>query len=59
MKIWQGRQVQLGLSIGSLQMVVVWDMDQVRQGGEAVILTKVHTDIDIQAFKVASFDETR
>lgn len=40
-------------------MVVVWDMDQVRQGGEAVILTKVHTDIDIQAFEVASFDETR
>nr|KAF6442835.1 WD repeat domain 90 [Rousettus aegyptiacus] len=25
-------------------MVVVWDMDQVRQGGEAVILTKVHTE---------------
>ncbi|XP_039740696.1 WD repeat-containing protein 90 isoform X1 [Pteropus medius] len=40
-------------------MVVVWDMDQVRQGGETVILTKVHTDIDIQAFEVASFDETR
>ncbi|KAM5198229.1 WD repeat-containing protein 90 isoform 1-T1 [Hipposideros larvatus] len=40
-------------------MVVVWGTDQVGRGGEAVILAKAHTDVDIQAFEVASFDETR
>ncbi|XP_060141565.1 WD repeat-containing protein 90 isoform X8 [Globicephala melas] len=39
--------------------VVVWGTAQVGRGGEAVILTKVHSDVDIQAFKVAFFDETR
>lgn len=42
-----------------LQTVVVWGTAQVGQGGEAVILTKVHSDVDIQAFEVAFFDETR
>ncbi|KAM9059484.1 WD repeat-containing protein 90 isoform 4-T6 [Megaptera novaeangliae] len=40
-------------------MVVVWGTAQVGRGGEAVILTKVHSDVDIQAFEVAFFDETR
>ncbi|XP_023472469.2 WD repeat-containing protein 90 isoform X5 [Equus caballus] len=40
-------------------VVVAWDTAQVGRGGEAVLLTKVHTDADIQAFKVAFFDETR
>ncbi|XP_028339822.1 WD repeat-containing protein 90 [Physeter macrocephalus] len=39
--------------------VVVWGTAQVGRGGEAVILTKVHSDVDIQAFEVAFFDETR
>lgn len=47
------------LSVGLLQVVVAWDTAQVGRGGEAVLLTKVHTDADIQAFKVAFFDETR
>lgn len=53
------RQVLWGLSTGLLQMVVAWGTDQVGRGGEAIILAKVHTDVDIQAFKVASFDEAR
>ncbi|XP_072798413.1 WD repeat-containing protein 90 isoform X9 [Vicugna pacos] len=40
-------------------MVVAWATDQVGRGGEAVILAKAHTDVDIQAFEVAFFDETR
>ncbi|XP_026973770.1 WD repeat-containing protein 90 isoform X3 [Sagmatias obliquidens] len=39
--------------------VVVWGTAQVGRGGESVILTKVHSDVDIQAFEVAFFDETR
>ncbi|XP_059935471.1 WD repeat-containing protein 90 isoform X2 [Mesoplodon densirostris] len=38
--------------------VVVWGTAQVGRGGEAIILTKVHSDVDIQAFEVAFFDET-
>ncbi|XP_032316534.1 WD repeat-containing protein 90 isoform X5 [Camelus ferus] len=41
------------------RMVVAWATDQVGRGGEAVILAKAHTDVDIQAFEVAFFDETR
>ncbi|KAL0617187.1 WD repeat-containing protein 90 [Plecturocebus cupreus] len=40
-------------------MVVAWGTDQVGLGGEAVVLAKAHTDFDIQAFRVACFDETR
>nr|XP_019611822.1 PREDICTED: WD repeat-containing protein 90 isoform X4 [Rhinolophus sinicus] len=40
-------------------MVVAWGTDQVGHGGQAVVLAKAHTDVDIQAFEVASFDETR
>lgn len=53
------RQVQQGLSPVLLQMVVAWGTDQVGRGGEAITLAKVHTDVDIQAFEVAFFDETR
>lgn len=55
-KVWQ---VQQRLSTVLLQMVVAWGTDQVRRGREAVTLAKVHTDVDIQAFEVAFFDETR
>ncbi|KAK1344640.1 hypothetical protein QTO34_013338 [Cnephaeus nilssonii] len=40
-------------------MVVAWGTDQVGQGGEAVILAKANTDVDIQAFEIAFFNETR
>ncbi|XP_016076183.1 PREDICTED: WD repeat-containing protein 90 [Miniopterus natalensis] len=40
-------------------MVVAWGTDQVGQGGEAVILAKASTDVDIQAFEIAFFNETR
>ncbi|XP_057603855.1 WD repeat-containing protein 90 isoform X2 [Hippopotamus amphibius kiboko] len=40
-------------------MVVVWGTAQVGRGGEAVILAKAHSDVDVQAFEVAFFDETR
>ncbi|XP_014648903.1 PREDICTED: WD repeat-containing protein 90 [Ceratotherium simum simum] len=40
-------------------VVVAWGTDQVGRGGKAVVLAKVHTDVDIQGFEVAFFDETR
>ncbi|XP_037364019.1 WD repeat-containing protein 90 [Talpa occidentalis] len=40
-------------------VVVAWDVAPVRRGGEPVVLAKVHADVDIQAFEVARFDETR
>ncbi|XP_045705221.1 WD repeat-containing protein 90 isoform X2 [Phyllostomus hastatus] len=40
-------------------MVVAWGTDQVGRGGEAIILAKVNTDVDIQAFEIAFFNETR
>ncbi|XP_036890386.1 WD repeat-containing protein 90 isoform X1 [Sturnira hondurensis] len=40
-------------------MVVAWGTDQVGRGGEAVVLAKVNTDVDIQAFEIAFFNETR
>ncbi|KAM7148990.1 WD repeat-containing protein 90 [Molossus nigricans] len=40
-------------------MVVAWGTDQVGRGGEAVILAKANTDVDIQAFEIAFFNETR
>ncbi|ERE68677.1 WD repeat-containing protein 90 [Cricetulus griseus] len=40
-------------------VVVAWGTDQVGLGGEVVVLAKVHTDFDIQAFRIAFFDETR
>lgn len=51
--------MQPGLSRGLLQMVVAWGTDQVGRGGEAVILAKANTNVDIQAFEIASFNETR
>lgn len=55
----QGRLVQQGLSRDLLQMVVAWGTDQVGRGGEAVILAKANTDVDIQAFEIAFCNETR
>ncbi|XP_025733706.1 WD repeat-containing protein 90 isoform X1 [Callorhinus ursinus] len=40
-------------------MVVAWGTAQVGRGGAAALLAKVHTRVDIQAFEVALFDETR
>uniref|UniRef100_A0A8C3KEF7 WD repeat-containing protein 90 n=1 Tax=Calidris pygmaea TaxID=425635 RepID=A0A8C3KEF7_9CHAR len=40
-------------------MVVVWNTAQVTRGGEVAVLAKAHTDVDIQALKVAFFDDTR
>ncbi|XP_045317475.1 WD repeat-containing protein 90 isoform X1 [Leopardus geoffroyi] len=40
-------------------VVLAWGTEQVGRGGEAVLLAKTHTGVDIQAFKVAFFDETR
>lgn len=42
-----------------LQMVVVWNAAQVTRGGEVAVLAKAHTDVDIQALKIAFFDDTR
>lgn len=42
-----------------LQMVVVWNTAQVTRGGEVAVLAKAHTDVDIQALKIAFFDDTR
>lgn len=59
MEAQQGRLVPQALSRDLLQMVVAWGTDQVGQGGEAVILAKANTDVDIQAFEIAFFNETR
>ncbi|XP_066239129.1 WD repeat-containing protein 90 isoform X2 [Saccopteryx leptura] len=40
-------------------MVVAWGTGQVGRGGEAIILAKVNTDVDIQAFEIAFFNEAR
>ncbi|XP_070810969.1 WD repeat-containing protein 90 [Pituophis catenifer annectens] len=40
-------------------LVVVWNTMQVNRGGEVVMLAKAHTDVDIRAFKIAFFDDTR
>ncbi|KGL85799.1 WD repeat-containing protein 90, partial [Charadrius vociferus] len=40
-------------------MVVVWNVAQVTRGGEVALLAKAHTDVDIQALKIAFFDDTR
>ncbi|XP_029431995.1 WD repeat-containing protein 90 isoform X2 [Rhinatrema bivittatum] len=40
-------------------MVVVWNTAQASQRGEVVMLAKAHTDVDIQAMKIAFFDDTR
>ncbi|KAM6424015.1 WD repeat-containing protein 90 isoform 3-T3 [Liasis olivaceus] len=40
-------------------VVVVWNTIQVNRGGEVVMLAKAHTDVDIRAFKIAFFDDTR
>ncbi|KAF0881208.1 WDR90 protein, partial [Crocuta crocuta] len=40
-------------------VVVAWGTEQVGRGGEAVLLAKTYTGVDIQAFKVAFFDEAR
>uniref|UniRef100_A0A8D2HT61 WD repeat-containing protein 90 n=1 Tax=Urocitellus parryii TaxID=9999 RepID=A0A8D2HT61_UROPR len=40
-------------------VVVAWSTGQVGRGGQVVVLAKVHTDLDIQAFRVAFFDGTR
>ncbi|KAM6320084.1 WD repeat-containing protein 90 [Podargus strigoides] len=40
-------------------MVVVWNAAQVNRGGEVAVLAKAHTDVDIQALKIAFFDDTR
>uniref|UniRef100_I3M387 WD repeat-containing protein 90 n=1 Tax=Ictidomys tridecemlineatus TaxID=43179 RepID=I3M387_ICTTR len=40
-------------------VVVAWSTSQVGCGGQVVVLAKVHTDLDIQAFRVAFFDGTR
>uniref|UniRef100_A0A663LQT0 WD repeat-containing protein 90 n=1 Tax=Athene cunicularia TaxID=194338 RepID=A0A663LQT0_ATHCN len=40
-------------------MVVVWNAAQVTCGGEVAVLAKAHTDVDIQALKIAFFDDRR
>ncbi|MBN3306420.1 WDR90 protein, partial [Amia calva] len=40
-------------------MVVVWNTQRAKSGGEVVLLAKAHTDVDIQTMKIAFFDDTR
>ncbi|XP_071427702.1 WD repeat-containing protein 90 [Pithys albifrons albifrons] len=40
-------------------LVVVWSTAQVTRGAGVAVLAKAHTDVDIQALKIAFFDETR
>ncbi|XP_023792232.1 WD repeat-containing protein 90 [Cyanistes caeruleus] len=49
----------VGRDVHSKTMVVVWNTAQVTRGGSVTVLTKTHTDVDIQAMKIAFFDDTR
>lgn len=50
---------QLSHGLFLLQTVVVWNTAQVTRGGSVTVLAKAHTDVDIQAMKIAFFDDTR
>uniref|UniRef100_U3JPK0 WD repeat domain 90 n=1 Tax=Ficedula albicollis TaxID=59894 RepID=U3JPK0_FICAL len=49
----------VGKDVHSKTMVVVWNTAQVTRGGSVTVLAKAHTDVDIQAMKIAFFDDTR
>uniref|UniRef100_A0A8D2N063 WD repeat domain 90 n=1 Tax=Zonotrichia albicollis TaxID=44394 RepID=A0A8D2N063_ZONAL len=49
----------VGKDVHSKTMVVVWNTAQVTHGGGVTVLAKAHTDADIQAMKIAFFDDTR
>ncbi|XP_077642916.1 WD repeat-containing protein 90 isoform X4 [Lonchura striata] len=49
----------VGRDVHSKMMVVVWNTAQVTRGGGVTVLAKAHTDVDIQAMKIAFFDDTR
>ncbi|XP_010019599.1 PREDICTED: WD repeat-containing protein 90, partial [Nestor notabilis] len=49
----------VGKDVHGKTMVVVWNTAQVTRGGEVAMLAKAHTDVDIQALKITSFDDTR
>ncbi|NXM21015.1 WDR90 protein, partial [Ploceus nigricollis] len=49
----------VGKDVHSKTMVVVWNTAQVTCGGGVTVLAKAHTDVDIQAMKIAFFDDTR
>uniref|UniRef100_A0A8C5JQT2 WD repeat domain 90 n=1 Tax=Junco hyemalis TaxID=40217 RepID=A0A8C5JQT2_JUNHY len=49
----------VGKDVHSKTMVVVWNTAQVTHGGGVTVLAKAHTDVDIQAMKIAFFDDTR
>ncbi|XP_041262484.1 WD repeat-containing protein 90 isoform X5 [Onychostruthus taczanowskii] len=49
----------VGKDVHSRTMVVVWNTAQVTRGGGVTVLAKAHTDVDIQAMKIAFFDDTR
>ena len=56
---WRCRVGGQALSAGLLQTVLVWGVAQLGRGGEAVIVAQAHSDADVQAFRVAFFDEAR
>uniref|UniRef100_A0A8C3DA31 WD repeat-containing protein 90 n=1 Tax=Corvus moneduloides TaxID=1196302 RepID=A0A8C3DA31_CORMO len=49
----------VGKDVHSKTMVVVWNTAQATRGGGVTVLAKAHTDVDIQAMKIAFFDDTR
>uniref|UniRef100_A0A8C3V376 WD repeat-containing protein 90 n=1 Tax=Catharus ustulatus TaxID=91951 RepID=A0A8C3V376_CATUS len=49
----------VGKDVHSKTMVMVWNTAQVTRGGSVTVLAKAHTDVDIQAMKIAFFDDTR
>lgn len=53
------RSEQLCCHVFLFQMVVMWNTAQVTRGGEVAVLAKAHRDVDIQALKIAFFDDTR
>lgn len=40
-------------------MVVLWNTSKVSKTREITVISKAHTDVDIQCMKIAPFDETR
>ncbi|XP_064594375.1 WD repeat-containing protein 90-like isoform X2 [Liolophura sinensis] len=43
----------------SKNMIVLWNTSKVSKTREITVISKAHTDVDIQCMKIAPFDETR
>ena len=43
----------------NVQLVVIWNSEQVQKTGQVFVLAKAHTDVDIVRMKISSVDDTK